>query len=380
MKKILSLFLLFLLPAIMMAQYAVVSPDESVKVEITQNRKAVRNRKNLVPENVIMTIRSKGKTVVKKKEVNLEVKSNGRRRSFGKSEMRHCFISQQPQLYTDDMDDRMSHFGKTYNYMILESVAGITLEVLAFDNGVAYRFSVSGYQDEYKILDICNAFPDDRGSAIFGTFSDDEILPWSVLPLEEQEEYVKSEVEWENPYRTTKVVSWKDALCSWSVGVTIDGITDKKVWSETADGGGLAFDFTYKYLYGGLSFSPCHELLYVYFENDFEPFDGITGSVHAYDVSGRLGFNLPIQTGNDVWSIIPFASASYMNLRQHGQIHPYYHEVRNVDHYLVGVGLKLGYTLRERYMFGFGYERQFFTGKQEPSGRNVFQFSLGHMF
>ena len=48
-----------------------------------------------------------------------------------------------------------------YNSMMLGTDEGIVLEGRAYNNGVAYRFRVSGYTDDYKILEVCNVFPEE---------------------------------------------------------------------------------------------------------------------------------------------------------------------------------------------------------------------------
>ena len=238
-----------------------------------------------------------------------------------------------------------------------------------------------GFDDgyEYKILDVTAVFPDDKPNAILGSFNGDIVLPWRTMLFNEVENQEKLTDEWETLYPHNKVVSWKDALSSASIGLTTNIITGKR-WGKVSVTQGVSADFTYKHLYGGLSCSPCQELLYVFYAYDFDPFLGVMGSVRSWDVSCRFGYNLPVQNGYDIWSFAPYATATYLHLHQHGKIHPSYSDIYEKHHYLVGLGAKLQYMMRQRITFGVAYEYQLFTGWKEPFGRNTFTVTMGYGF
>ena len=372
------------------AQYSVSSPDQTVRVRLNTEWKRNLDTKRRRPNGMNMSISVGGRTVLRNREIELEVLSDGHRYSFGKSEMKVSDSATHPISSAGTDDARFAALGSSCNRLILQSSTGIELEVRAFNHGVAYRFAVMGYPAEYKILNVSAVFPNEKPNAIVGTFIDKKVLPWRIMNLDDEEdEPVKDNGtitdrveqgmvldEWESIYPSNKVVSWKDALSSVSIGMTINSITGKQ-WGSVSESMGWYADFTYKYLYGGLSFTPCHELLYLYYDYDFDPFIGVIGSVHSWDVTGRLGFNLPVQNGYDVWHFTPYAAATYLALRQHGETRVGYNDVADKHHCLVGLGLKVQYMMHGRASLGMGYEYQFFTGRKEPVGRHGFLFTLG---
>ena len=383
MKHCFFFLLCLMIPLCANAQYSVSSPNMSATVDFKTDRRAGVRSKFLRSEKVRMTVMANGKLYFHSREIGLEILSHGRRASFGKSDM----ISGTNTTITISADDlevlNKAGLKGRYRGLVLESVAGILLEVVVFNNGMAYRFSTTGFaaEDEYKILNVTDVFPDEHPNGILGTFKGNQVFPWRTMLFDEEEEQeIKTDVdEWENLYPHTKVVSWKDALRSASIGLTTSWISGKR-WGNVANTQGISADFTYKHLYGGLSFSPCQQLLYVFYEHDFDPLLGVMGAVHSRDVSCRFGYNLPIQNGYDIWSFAPYATATYLYLHQHGKIHPTYHDVEDQHHYLVGLGLKAQYQMRQRITFGLSYEYQVFTGRKEPHGRNTFIFSMGYGF
>ncbi len=390
MKKMALLFICLLLPIVAEAQYSVSSPDMAVRVRLNTEWKRNLDTKRRRPNGMKMSVSLGGRIVLRNKEIGLEVLSDGHRYSFGKSEMKVLPPATNSLSQAGADDARLAALGSSYNRLILQSSTGIELEVRVFNHGVAYRFAVTGYPAEYKILNVSDVFPNERPNAIVGTFTDKKVLPWRIMNLDDEEgrsdgnrrvgsnRVVQGTLpdEWESIYPSRKIVSWKDALSSVSIGMTIHSITGKR-WGDVSESMGWYGDFTYKYLYGGLSFTPCHELLYLYYDYDYDPFIGVIGSVHSWDVTGRFGFNLPVQSGYDVWHFTPYAAVTYLALRQHGETRVGYKDVADKHHYLMGMGLKVQYMMHGRASLGMGYEYQFFTGRKEPIGRHGFLFTLG---
>ncbi|MBO4665012.1 MAG: glycoside hydrolase family 97 N-terminal domain-containing protein [Bacteroidaceae bacterium] len=376
MKKYVLLLLCVCSPFIANAQYTVSSPDNNVNVSINMVRRRNVNTKMMVADGMRINVTADGKTVVKNREVGLELYSGGKRMSFGKADVATSRTTSVPVRLAGEDYDVLSILGDRYNSLILESVTGAVLEIRVFDDGVAYRYSVSGMEDEYKILNVCNVFPNDKPNAILGTFEGDKVLPWRMMTIDNDKYLDNLADDWRQAYPSNKIVSWRDALSSVSVGFTTNWI-DGDAWGEVCQSNGAYVDFTYKYLYAGLGYTPCHELLYIYYDEDFDPFIRVIGPVHSWDMTGRLGFNLPVQNGYDVWNFAPYATASYLALRQHGPVRRGYKEVQNKNHTLLGLGLKVQYMMRERISLGVGYEYQFFTGSKEPKGRNSLIISMG---
>lgn len=376
MKKYILLLLCLTFPIILRAQYSVSSPDKRVWVSLKTKWRRNLDTKMVSADGIRMQVTHDGHSLVKDKEVGLVVKSEGHRYSFAKSDIDDFTITKEPSYQSGDFDVRYLGLQGKYNRMTLRSVTGITLDILVFNNGVTYRYTIAGFPSDYKILEVCNTFPDDRPNAILGTFTGDKALPWRFLLFDGTSEWTD---EWNTTYPSNKIVSWKDALSSVSLGFTTNWYAGDR-WGEVSQSNGVYADFTYKYLYAGLSYTPCHELLYIYYNYDFDPFLNNIGGIHTWDMTGRLGFNLPIQYGFDVWSFSPYATATYLALLQHGKVHPGYSEVANKKHYLLGLGLKVQYMMRERFSLGVAYEYQMFTGSKEPKGRNSLTFTLGYGF
>ena len=383
-RHILSILLLCLCAAVK-AQYSVSSPDRSVWVHLKVDWKRNIDEKKRRPNGLKMTVSAYGKNVIRNKEVELEVLTEGHRRSFGKSAITLSNSSTTPMLLADTDDDSLKSLGTEYNRLMLQTATGIVLEVLAFNRGVAYRFALTGFPADYKVLNVSDVFPLDRPNAIVGTFTGRTVLPWRTMRCDEEADPTdateKADLqgptdEWENTYPSNKVVSWRDALSSVSIGTTFHWFSGSR-WGKVSESMATYADFTYKYLYGGVSFTPCHGLLVIYTGHDFAPFTHVIGSVHTWDVTARLGFSLPVQNGYDVWHFTPYVAATYMALLQHGETHPGYSDLPNRHHHLLGLGLKVHYMMRGRVSLGLGYEYQFFTGSQEPVGRHGLLLTLG---
>jgi hypothetical protein len=67
-----------------------------------------------------------------------------------------------------------------------------------------------------------------------------------------------------------------------------------------------------------------------------------------------------------------------MNLHQHGKTRIGFKDVEKNDHFLVGLGMKVQFMMRERASLGVGYEYQWFLGSQRPTGRHTLLFSIGY--
>ena len=380
-KSLIILFCLFL-TTLTKAQYSVSSPNESAQVYIhTEKAKRFRS-KFMLPFKKRMSVNVNGRMLIRDREIGMTVLSHGRRKSFGKFDLVDVQRTTSTISSKDRSDLALAGLEGRCNGLVMLSASGIMLEVVVFNKGMAYRYSTKNVADEYKIVDVTNVFPDDKPNAILGTFAGDMVFPWRIMFFDEEEDHEKSEKApnaWATLYPHSKVVSWKDALPSLSIGHTMNCITGK-TWGKVSTTQGVSADFTYKHLYGGLSFSPCQELLYVFYGHDFDPFLGVMGSVHAWDCSARFGYSLPVQNGYDIWSFAPYASATYLNLHQHVKIHPTYSDIYKEHHFLVGLGLKAQYMMRQRISFGVAYEYQFFTGWKEPFGRNTFIVTMGYGF
>lgn len=378
MKRNIILLICLLVSFAAKAQFTVLSPDKTARVYLRTEKRRGFNTKILRSKTMRIDVVAKNKFIVNNRDLGLVIYAKGKRASFGKSDMVNCSYTTKTITAADESVFAEAGLEGKYNAMVMESVAGILFEIVVFNNGVACRFSTTGFADdyEYKILEVTNPFPADKPNAILGTFTGDKVLPWRIMLFDEVVGDLAAENEWKDIYPHTKVVPWKDALSSASAGFTTNWIAGK-TWGDTSASQGAYVDFIYKYLYAGLSYTPCHELQYVFWGYDFYPFTQVMGSIHSWDVTGRLGFNLPIQNGYDLWYLSPYVTATHMALLQHGKIHPISKEVAIKGHTLVGLGLKTQFLIRERISLGVGYEFQFFTGRNEPTGRNTFTFSMG---
>lgn len=306
MRSIIFILLCWVVSLDARAQYSLSSPDKTAWVVLKTDMSHKFNSKTLIPKRMRMSVSVKGHHLVRNREIGLTLFANGRRSSFGKSDMVNYSQTKKTISKKDETAFFTAGLEGRYNAMVLESVAGIILEIVMFDNGMAYRFSTSGFADdyEYKILEVTNVFPDDKPNAIFGTFTGDKVLPWHFMLFDQPEANKALADEWQSLYPSNKVISWKNALSSVSLGVSTNWISGKR-WGGLNNTQSIYADFIYKYLYGGLSVSPCQELLYVFYDYDFDPFTRVIGSIKSWDISGKFGFNLPVQNGYDLWAFSP---------------------------------------------------------------------------
>ena len=377
MKKYVLLLLCLLSSFVAKAQYAVSSPDDNSHVQIKSTRKRTYRSKFTRPSGLFIDIQAKGKRVVRNREIGLDLYSHGRRYPLRKSQLKVTYFANAALAAADRDTLYKAGLQGRCKGMLLESEKGVFIEVVVFNNGMAYRYSTKDIKDEYKILNVCPVLPDDKANAILGTFTGDMVFPWCVLRFEEDNSLTTVMDEWQYKYPSNKLVSWQDALSTFSIGYTTNWITGKG-WGDVSKTNGVYADFIYKHLYGGLSFSPCQQLIYIYYGYDYDPFLGVMGGIHSWDMSLRFGYDFPIQNGYDVWHFAPYAVATYLNLHQHGKIHPTYSDVEKKNHGLLGLGLKIQYQMRERFTLGAGYEYQLFTGKKEPTGRHSWFLTIGY--
>ena len=388
MKRIILILILMLSIPACRAQFIVNSPDTTVHVLLKSNRERKGVSRYLVPTRMNMQIsfdnyevineglkmKQRKRTVVLNKEIGLTVKSNGRRYAFGKSELEKYYTM------AGTHEEPIAGLKGDYNRAVLTTEAGITLEILVFNEGMAYRFKVSEYPDDYKILEVCDVFPHEKPIAILGTFTGDYVMPWRCMYFKNNKlQSPRPEVLEETFRPATKIVSWRDALSSFSVGTHFSWYYGG-AWQEVSQDQNIAVDLTYKHLYGGISFTPCHEILYVRLFEDYEPFNHIYGSIHSWSVSGRFGYNLPIQNGYEIYNISPYIATSLMHLDQHRGARATNRRIDPHHYYLIGAGIKIQVAIRQRITFGIGYEHQFFTGEKCPKGMNSVLFSIGRIF
>ena len=390
------------------AQYRVKSPDGIIQVKIDAHRDFKGLRKFIVPTYTTIQV-TEGDRQIVYGEIGTDVKWHGHRYSFGKIDIDRMQTDTDLKESTDTRDGALRPFGDTYNRLQLGVKPGIILEVRVYNEGVAYQFRISGISDDYKILRLCDPFPNERPIAIVGTFSGEHILPWSVLDLSQYEHSYyyedfhddivgdsdtadeaddSSTGKTQQPADPTlrpsrspfRLVSWRDALSSVSVGASVN-LYHGSVWRHMNTDYSYDVNLTYKYLYAGISYAPCNELLFITYTNDYEPFLGVMGSVHQWKVGGRLGVSLPFQQGMELWNVTPYVATSLMRIRQHGEPMKDYHKPTLHSEYLVGPGMSIQVAIAGRYVWALHYEYQLFTGgKLTPKGMHVFGTSFGLMF
>lgn len=382
MKKFMLLSIMMLCVCIGKAQYLIQSPNEKVKVTLHSKTTRKKDSKFRVPEKMTLKVFDE-RQVLADSEIGLTVKSDGKRTEFGK-----CYITKSYRgLRQIDTQMEVSELKGRYNSIMLNTDEGITLEVRAYNNGVAYRFGVSGKEGEYKILDVCNALPDEKPIAILGTFEGKYVMPWRTMIIENSDETAPTSTQTLSEAKDigTKIVPWRDALSSISVGTAFTWYNGDDIWGNISQDHNIAVDFTYKYIYGGASFTPCHSTQYIHWDEEENskygaPFKNVMGDIHSWNFGVRAGFCLPVQNGYEVWNFIPYVAASVMHLKQHGDTREGYSGLSKHNHYLVGPGVKIQCTLRGGFTLGAAYEYQFFTGSNTPTGMNSLTLSLGKMF
>ncbi len=382
MKKTVSLFVLFLCACTCMAQYYVESPDGELRVDLQTNKGRKGASKFLVPQKMIMRVSCEGRRLVNN-EIGLTVKSEGRRYAFGKSDIVHSNKTTRVD-HPDTKDSLLADLTGRYNCLLLGTDTGMLLEVRAYNDGVAYRFRVTNYPEDYKILEVCDVFPGEKPIAILGTFEGTFQLPWRTmkvekLPSEGRRSNVKTYTSSDAKGRGTRLVPWKDALSSVAVGISFDWFNGG-VWGDVGETHSFRADFTYKYLYGGISLTACQGLLYIPYDMDFWPFERVIAGIDAWGGGVRAGVCLPVQNGYEVWSFIPYLATSMIHLHQHGQTRLSYKDVDKNNHWMMGPGFKVQLAHREGLTLGLGYEHQFFFHKKSPKGMNSVMVSMGKMF
>ena len=375
--------------------YRVSSPDKKIQANLLVQEGTQGRSKFVKPQKKMLDVVRGRESIIRNRELDLVIKADGHRYDFGKSEivMTHDQKLQKdaPISCINDKGESLELSG-TYNGLTMETECGVTLELRVYDGGVAYRYLVRQMAGEYKILAVSYVLPDEKPIAILGTFNDDYVFPWSIMTIEADdngEPAAVSPVQAFRPVRTISkvsgvtgrpnkngVVSWRDALSSYSVGGTFNWFSSG-AWKNVAQTMSFSADFTYKYIYGGLTYSPCNELLYLYYDEDYDPFIRVMGSVHSWAAGARIGFALPIQNGYNVWTITPYCAASLLHLQQHGRTRPAYNDVNPHHYYLIGPGVKVQCGVRERLTIGFSYEYQLFTGEKTPRGMNSLGVSFG---
>ena len=385
MKKFMLLSIMMLCVCIGKAQYLIQSPDEKVRVTLHSKMRKKKDSKFLVPDKMSMKVFNE-RQVLADNEIGLTVKSNGKRVEFGKCSIVKSYRGIRQIDTQKDITDLMGR----YNSILLKTDEGITLEVRVYNNGVAYRFGVSGYEGDYKILDVCNVLPEEKAVAILGTFEGEYVMPWRTMKIEAEDmndirKPATTKTTSEATDRGTKIVPWRDALSTISVGTAFTWYNGDGIWGNISQDHNIAVDFTYKYLYGGVSYVPCHSTQYIHWSEEENskygaPFKNVMGDIHSWNFGVRAGFCLPVQNGYEVWNFIPYVATSVMHLKQHGDTREGYSGLSKHNHYLVGPGVKIQCTLRGGFTLGAAYEYQFFTGSNTPTGMNSLTLSLGKMF
>lgn len=356
------------------AQYAVSSPNEKINVTIMVRRKADKSKFSQ-PYRYTLDVVQNRKSILKQSEIGLTVKSQGKRYRFAKSEITKVVTntSYEPDSLKSAWLYDLS--GK-FNYMRIETSSHIDLEIRAYNNGVAYRFIVSQYPEEFKILELAGVFPDESHIADAGTYMGNYIMNWHTLSLDPSLAQQPEDIPHES-YR--RIIPWNDALQSFSIGSNIN-IYSGDLWKDVAKDFGITADYTYKYLYTGMSFTPCYELMYILYDRSYYPFENVVGSIHGWTISPKLGISIPIQIGYNIINVSPYLACSYLHLTQHGTTFPGFSPLSSHHRYLLGPGIKLQFAVREQFSLGINYEYQYFLSDKSPSHKQVLGLSLGYMF
>lgn len=383
MKKTMLTIALMLCACTCVAQYYLESPDKELRVTLHSNRGRKGMSKYLVPQKMTMKVFSESEVLVDK-EIGLTVKSQGHRYAFGKANVVSVNKAEKQIDHPDVQHAGLSDMQGRYNSLIMATDKGIILELRAYNDGVAYRFNVSGYPEDYKILEVCDVFPDESPVAILGTFEGSYVSPWHLMKVKQplrKGEQEKAELSTTSPTKRlgTRIVPWRDALSSVTVGTAFNWHVGD-TWGDFADYHTFSVDFTYKHLFGGLSFMPCGEIQYIVWDEDFWPFEGLMKGIDAWNVGAKAGYCLPVQNGYEVWSFIPYVATTLIHLHQHGKIRYGAKALSHHAHWMVGPGMKVQLAVREGVTFGAGYEYQFFTDNKAPKGMHAISLSIGKTF
>lgn len=385
MKKTVFTLLLILQATLCVAQYQVTSPNNELKVTLQTNKGRKGASKFLVPTKMTMKVFNKDEMLVNN-EIGLTLKTKGRRYTFGKQEIARVNNGNRLVDHPETRDTLLADLTGRYNSLMLATDKGIVLEVRAYNDGVAYRFRILGHPEDYKILEVCDVFPGEKPIAILGTFEGEYTMPWRTMK-KVSETYDRRDGSTKTTVQTkssalqggTRFVPWKDALSSFSVGISFDWHSGD-TWGDFSDSQSFRADFTYKHIYGGLNFTSCHEIQYIPWGESFWPFEGVIAGIDSWTIGGRAGYCIPLQNCYEVWNIIPYVATSLMHLHQHGKTRVGWKPLDKHNHWLVGPGVKVQCAHREGIMLGIGYEFQFFTDRKAPTGMSAITLSIGKMF
>lgn len=379
MKKflILSLFMSVLMAVQAQTDYTISSPDERVEVTVNVGRK-----KHARPSRFKLKIVSDERILLENKKINLLIKSAGHRYKLHKS-----------TVYDVKKENKGS-----YNAMQILTDIGVTMELRAYNDSVCYRYFINGHKEEYQVTAVAPLFPHDRPQAIIGTYTQDLVLPWHTLDIDHEKEKEMNlpfadsrrnkggfwqapkapKLEVTRPIENYKrVLNWNDAPVTVTAGITVSDYFGS-TWHKTSQQNSAVIDLTYKYLYGAFTFMPCQSLTYIYWGEDYWPFEHTMGWIHSRNIGGRLGASLPIQWGYNILNITPYCAFTKMSLTQHRD-RVGYPAYRN-SHTMIGPGLKLQLSYPEQLVIGASYELQFFHDDSAPKSVGIWSLSIGFMF
>lgn len=344
------------------------------------------------------------------------VKDGFKRREFGKGKFIDFKKNVDPISLPEETDERLKLFTGTFNVYVIEMENGISLEIRVYDMGVAYRYIVKNQPDEYKIVDVGPIFPHECPIAILGTFSGDYVMPWRTMIVdpelckirmiakdENRDDVIVDAMSYihtygeindqdglkllnkneytQNDFHKAKIVPWRDALSFAFVGASFDQFCGGNRWGEVINGfSSVNLTYIYKYLYFGLGFTPCHEFLYISYDKQQPPFDRVAGPIHEWNLTGRVGFNLPVQSGYGLWNFSSYLSTSTMRLSQHKYSHPHFAPLEIRRRNLIGGGVNLSYAFQEGWALSIGYELRAFTAPDSPIGIHSLHLGLGYKF
>lgn len=360
--------------------------------------------------------RMKINTIAENARFEFAVKDGFKRTEFGKDKVVSIKKNVAPISSSKNTDERLKLFTGAFNTNIIEMENGISLEIRVYDMGVAYRYIVKNQPDEYKIVDVGPIFPHECPIAILGTFSGDYVMPWRTMIVdpelckirmiakdENRDDVIVDAMSYihtygeindqdglkllnkneytQNDFQKAKIVPWRDALSFAFVGASFDQFCGGNRWGEVINGfSSVNLTYIYKYLYFGLGFTPCHEFLYISYDKQQPPFDRVAGPIHEWNLTGRVGFNLPVQSGYGLWNFSSYLSTSTMRLSQHKYSHPHFAPLEIRRRNLIGGGVNVSYAFQEGWALSIGYELRAFTAPDSPIGIHSLHLGLGYKF
>lgn len=355
-------------------------------------------------------------TIVEDARFEFTVKDGFKRTEFGKGNIVDIKNIKVSASSSKNTDERLKQFTGDFNAYIIEMENGISLEVRAYNMGVAYRYIVRNQPAEYKVIDVGPIFPHELPIAILGTFRGDYIMPWRTMIVDPEvcnakmfttdefpDDFIVNAVSYvhtygmvnkqkglklinRNEYTQTdfhkaKIVPWRDALSFGFIGTSFDSFCGGTRWGDVLNGFfSLNLNYIYRYLYFGLGITPCHEFLYIYFDEHYPPFDHVAGPIHERNFTGRVGFNLPVQSGFGLWNISSYLSTSTMKFTQHDYYHPLFDPLQISTRNLIGGGVNVSYAFQEGWALSLGYEFRAFTHPESPIGIHSFHVGVGYKF